>query len=126
MTFFFLYNPKQFIDPAWFDVPESDSLPKKRKIEQGISEKKELLNDIKDSETFTTELKTKISDFHETTEKISQISEKISEEMLEEAERSQILAEIKRIELFRLMIGEQILLMEEEEALMLTVLLLID
>jgi uncharacterized protein (DUF342 family) len=118
MTFYYLLNPKQFIDPGWSGPPSGDAY---KKYEQTISK---IEARAKEAEKYTPELKTKIGDLSQTSKKILEISENLSLISPEDAKLIQLQMERDRIEKFRAQVLYKIEQMWEEEDVLMLLLLL--
>jgi len=110
MTFFYLLNPKQFTDPGWSG---SSADPYKKPLPINIIQ--EIKDKIKEDVPRTKELKTRLDDFIETTQKIDQLSPVITEKEVESIKLMQNQIEIERLQYFQKKVLESIELMEEEE-----------
>ena len=137
MSFFYLYNPKCFVDP-WikskgfdpykrkreepdkFEELEEPKEPEETKIVGSIAS--EALSEI--PQVKTRELDSKLSSFIGFSQKIAQIEQKLENLSLELAEKQKIMLESQELEKKRQEIAREILLMDGEEKLL--ALLLLD
>jgi len=107
MTFFFMLNPKQFIDPSGLE-PNGDAYkPKKEVINAEALRRKEVENLPQ-----SPELKKRFSELSEISQKIDKINPEIELEKEKEAE-------LRILRSLQSSIAKMILLMAEEEELLL-------
>jgi len=110
LTLFYLLNPKQFIDPGW---AESSADPYRKPLPINIIQ--EIKDKIKEDVPRTKELKTRLDDFIETSQKIDQLSPAITEKEVESIQLMQNQIERERLQHFQRKVLVSIELMEEEE-----------
>ncbi|HPC91667.1 MAG TPA: hypothetical protein PLJ74_05380 [Myxococcota bacterium] len=113
MSFYYLYNPKNYGDNTWKHV--SDAIKRRRKPDEPEPTEKVELVITKASEAHTEELQNRIRQYNDTAARIAQI------ESMAQIEAT--ILELQKLALAKMALAQTILEMEEEEGVLLLLLL---
>lgn len=124
MSYYYLYNPKLFIDvPGWRKRLEQNAVKKEIKEAEKVVE--DILPETPDTpaQVFTPELKTDISKFVGISQKISSIEDLLAKNLEENAKKLELLKQQAELAELRLKLALQILEQHEDEITLLAHLL---
>lgn len=131
MTFYYYYNPKQFIDPMWFGVSETDADPLKKKHHSNnyLQVEAEIIKEVipsvlqSDAVTNSDEFRSNLGNFIGLSNQLKDISDKIDQFQTISKNTEELDQLKKEYETARQQAAMEVLEMYEEEEMVVLLLL---